>query len=222
VERAALDRDQPFAHQGVAAVDEARRSGAVSQGDRRDVVRRRLVGLSQVGGVAVDLQPLAREPRHGAAGVQAAAERDADLGALGGKRTIDAAHGLLASGRTTSTARCAPANRRARRRRRAMAIVATRASALIDPSSNQPGAGASPRPPARQEQPPPPPPSPSVPPSIAAGEIVISETPNRGSSKSTATEPPAATLTVLSGTSGEGSIACCKAVSCSAEGLAGI
>ena len=54
------------------------------------------------------------------------------------------------------------------------------------------------------------------------GATVTSETPNRGRSKSTPTEPSAATATVVSGTSDEGSIACCSAAICAADGLAGM
>ena len=50
--------------------------------DRRDVAGFVLVGLREVGGVRVDLHALAGQPGDGAAGVEAAGERDAEPGAL--------------------------------------------------------------------------------------------------------------------------------------------
>ena len=93
VERAALDRDDPLAHQGLAAVDQPRRLGAVLQRHRRDVRRRLLVGLRQVGGVGVDLEALAGQPGDRAAGVEPAREGDPDLAAGRRYLAMNAAHG---------------------------------------------------------------------------------------------------------------------------------
>jgi hypothetical protein len=61
-----------------------------------------LVGLREIGRVAVHLEPLARQPRHRAARVEAAGEGDADAGTLGRKLLVDAAHaaGVRVSGQS--------------------------------------------------------------------------------------------------------------------------
>ena len=61
--------------------------------DRRDVRRRLLVGLRQVGGVGVDVQALAGQPGHRAARVEPSREGDADLAAGRRQRAMNAAHG---------------------------------------------------------------------------------------------------------------------------------
>jgi hypothetical protein len=93
VEGPALDGDQRLAHQGLAAIDQPGGLGPVLDGHRRDVRGVVLVGLGQIGGVGVDLEAVAGEPGHRAAGVEAAGEGDADAGSLAGQRTVDATHG---------------------------------------------------------------------------------------------------------------------------------
>ena len=79
VERARLDRRDPFRHQLLAAVDEARVRGAVLQRLARDRIVVGLVGLPEIGRVGVRDRTLLAHPVDRRAGVEAAGKCDADL-----------------------------------------------------------------------------------------------------------------------------------------------
>src|SRR5690606_5119368 len=93
MEGAALNCDDSFAHERIAAIDEPRGLGAVLERDRRDVGRILLVGLREIGRVGVNLDALLVHPGDGGSGVEPAREREADFGPRGRKRSMDAAHG---------------------------------------------------------------------------------------------------------------------------------
>ena len=78
VERTALQRDQPFADQLVAAVDQPGLLGPVLLGPVGHGVELGLVVLAEVGGVGVRDRPALAHPRHGRRRVEATRERDAD------------------------------------------------------------------------------------------------------------------------------------------------
>ncbi len=92
VERARLQRRDPFGDERGAAVDEARRLRAVCQRAARNVVVVGLVGLSEIRGVRVRNRALRAHPVQRRARVEAAGEGDADLLA-DGKVLQDVRHG---------------------------------------------------------------------------------------------------------------------------------
>ena len=100
VEGTALDRDQAFADHRLAAIDEARAGCSVIESDRRDLPGIVLIGLGQVGGVAVDLHPLLAHPGDSGAGIEPAREGETDLGARLGQLAVDTAHGAADDGTT--------------------------------------------------------------------------------------------------------------------------
>ena len=78
MERAALERDEPFVDELGAAVDDLRCLGAVAEralGDVGDVL---LVDLAEVGGEGVGDAALLADPRDRDGGVETAGEGDAD------------------------------------------------------------------------------------------------------------------------------------------------
>ena len=78
MERPALQRQQTLAHELGAAVDDARRLGAVLAGPNRHPVEVGLVVLAEVGGVGVRDGAALTHPRHGRRRVEPAGEGDAD------------------------------------------------------------------------------------------------------------------------------------------------
>ena len=93
VERARLQRRDALGDERRAAVDEARRFGAVLQRAARNLVVVGLVGLAEVRGVRVRDRALRAHPVQRGAGVETAGERDADLLA-DGKILQDVRHEL--------------------------------------------------------------------------------------------------------------------------------
>ena len=92
VERAALERDEPFVDELRAAVDDFRRLGAVAEralGDVGDVL---LVDLAEVGGEGVGDAPFLTDPGDRDGGVETSGEGDTDALA-GGKAGEDFRHG---------------------------------------------------------------------------------------------------------------------------------
>ena len=91
MERAALERDEPFVDELRAAVDDLRRLGAVAEralGDVGDVL---LVDLAEVGGERVGDAALLADPGDRDGGVETAREGDAD--ALADRQRLeDAGH----------------------------------------------------------------------------------------------------------------------------------
>ncbi len=78
MERTALERSEPFAREGVLAVDEHGVLGAVLPGlagDRGDIG---LVGLAEVGGEGVRDRPVLAHPRERATRVEASRKSDPD------------------------------------------------------------------------------------------------------------------------------------------------
>ena len=78
MECAALQRSQSFAHELLAAIDQARSFCAVLQRTPRDVVVVRFIRLTEIGGIAIRDRTLLPHPVDRGAGVESAGERDAD------------------------------------------------------------------------------------------------------------------------------------------------
>src|ERR1043165_5356952 len=92
MERAALQRDDAFAGEGLTAIDQSRERRAVSEGyrgDRRGIL---LVRLGEIRRVSAHRHALPRHPGDGAARVEPARKRDPHARAGRRKRTIDTAH----------------------------------------------------------------------------------------------------------------------------------
>ena len=79
VEGAGLQRGQPFGHELLPAVDQARLLAAVLKGAARDVVVVGFVRLTEVGGIRVGDCALFPHPVERGAGIQPAGERNADF-----------------------------------------------------------------------------------------------------------------------------------------------
>src|SRR5690606_12938628 len=93
VKGAALDRDETLSDERLSLIDEPRGGGAVLERDRRDQRAVLLVGLREVGRVAVDLDALLVHPGDRGAGVEPARKGEAHAGTGGGEASVDAAHG---------------------------------------------------------------------------------------------------------------------------------